>query len=207
MSCVEKVIDIGNVNVGNYVGSGCSGEDVSTSVSCGVGAGHDQFIDGSAGLQCGRVGAVVQTPERVEWLMDTLGLPLNKLTEEQSLQLRKLLEEYSDVFALDDSELGCTNLVQHVIDTGDHPPIKQQPYRTPVVYREKIAKMIADIEEQGVIRPSVSPWASPIVLVPKKDGKLRFCVHYRRLNSITKKDVYPLPRILIPWGNLNTLHP
>ena len=122
------------------------------------------------------------------------------------MQLRKLLEEYSDVFALDDSELGCTNLVQHVIDTGDHPPIKQQPYRTPVLYREKIAKF-ADMEEQGVIRPSVSPWASPIVLVPKKDG---FVLIIDALTqSLRKMCILSLGSMisLIPWGNLNTLHP
>ena len=55
--------------------------------------------------------------------------------------------------------------------------------------------MIADIERKGIVKPSVSPWASPVVLVPKKDGTTRFCVNYRCLNAITKKDLYPLPRI------------
>ena len=99
------------------------------------------------------------------------------------------------MFALDDSELGCTDVLTHVIDTGDHAPIKQQPYRTPVVRREKMAKMIADMQKQGVVQPSSSPWASPVVLVPKKDGSLRFCIDYRRLNAATRKDVYPLPRV------------
>ena len=55
--------------------------------------------------------------------------------------------------------------------------------------------MVEDMEKHGVVKPSTSPWASPVVLVPKKDGSYRFCIDYRRLNSVTRKDVYPLPRI------------
>lgn len=51
------------------------------------------------------------------------------------------------------------------------------------------------MEKQGVIKPSTSPWSSPVVLAPKKDGSLRFCIDYRKLNSMMEKDVYPLPRI------------
>ena len=82
-----------------------------------------------------------------------------------------------------------------MIETEDHPPIKQQPYRTPVVHREKIAKLVEEMQQQEIIQPSSSPWASPVVLVPKKDGTDRFCIDYRRLNAVTRKDVYPLPRI------------
>ena len=110
-------------------------------------------------------------------------------------QLKELVRDSADVFALDDSELGCTDLVRHVIDTGDHSPIRQPPHRTPMVYRDKIEQLVDEMQGRGIIQPSTSPWASPVVLVPKKDGSLRFCVDYRRLNSITKKDVYPLPRI------------
>ena len=108
------------------------------------------------------------------------------------------------MFALDDTELGCTDILQHTIDTGGHPPIRQQPYRTPVVRRQKLNEMVDAMQEQGIVRPSSSPWASPVVLVPKKDGSLRFCIDYRRLNSATRKDVYPLPRvddILIALGD------
>ena len=101
----------------------------------------------------------------------------------------------TDVFALNDQELGCTNVVLHNIDTGDKPPVRQPPYRAPMIYREKIADMVTEMQERGIVQPSTSPWASPVVLVPKKDGSMRFCVDYRRLNSMTKKDVYPLPRV------------
>ena len=106
-----------------------------------------------------------------------------------------MIAEFNDVFALDVSELGCTHLVEHTIKTGDHPPIRQQPYRTPVVRYQKLNELVADIGAQGIIQPSSSPCASPVVLVPKTGGNLRFCIDNRRLNAITQKDVYPLPRV------------
>ena len=103
--------------------------------------------------------------------------------------------QYADVFALDSSELGSTDIVTHTIDTADHPPIHQQARRTPFALRDQIDEIVRGMLEQGVIEPSQSPWASPVVLVKKRDGSYRFCVDYRRLNSITKMDVFPLPRI------------
>ena len=82
------------------------------------------------------------------------------------------------------------HLVQHLIDT-----IKQQPYQTPVVQRDQIAQLIKQMQSQGIVKPSASPWASPVVLVPKKDSSIRFCIDYRCLNAVTKKDVNPLPHI------------
>ena len=122
-------------------------------------------------------------------------LEQHQLEQHQLEQLQQLVEEYHEVFALAEDEMGCTDVVKHKIDTGDHPPIKQYPRRTPFVQRAKIASMITDMEKKGIVKPSVSPWASPVILVPKKDGTTRFCVDYRRLNAVTKKDVYPLPRI------------
>ena len=127
--------------------------------------------------------------------MDALGIAAAELSGEQREQLTELVTEFSDVFALDDSELGCTNLVQHFIDTGDSPPVRQRPYRIPMAHRETVNQMTEEMLERGVIQPSMSPWASPVVLVPKKDGTQRFCVDYRRLNALTKRDVYPIPRI------------
>ncbi|GFV61212.1 retrovirus-related Pol polyprotein from transposon 17.6 [Trichonephila clavipes] len=88
-----------------------------------------------------------------------------------------------------------TRLTKHRIDTGEHPPIKQHPRRLPFAKQEEVQKLIKDMKNNDVIEPSSSPWASPIVLVRKKDGSTRFCVDYRRLNDVIKKDSYPLPRI------------
>lgn len=126
-----------------------------------------------------------------------LGLTENVsgVSEEELRQLREMIVVNDDVFALNDSELGCTSIVQHEINTGTEPLIKQPARRVPFVYREKLSSMVDEMLRDGIIQPSSSAWSSRVVLVPKKDGKFRFCVDYRRLNSISKKDVYPLPRI------------
>lgn len=96
---------------------------------------------------------------------------------------------------MEPSELGSTDWVKHTIRTGDHPPIQQPPRCIPFALREKVENMVGEMLEQGVIQPSQSPWASPVVLVAKKDGSTHFCIDYRRLNAVTKLDVFPLPRI------------
>jgi len=129
---------------------------------------------------------------------------IGPLTKEQGLKFRALLDEFSDLFAKDINELGRTDLVQHRIYTENVPPIKQRAYNVPPSEQEFIKEEIERMLESKIIRSSESPspWASPVVLVRKKNGKLRFCVDYRKLNSITKKDAYPLPRI---QEMLNTL--
>ena len=89
----------------------------------------------------------------------------------------------------------ATCKVRCTIPTGDHPPIKQRPYRLPLSKRHIVKEQVAEMLAAGIIRPSDSPWSSPITLVPKKDKTWRFCVDYRKLNAITRKDSYPLPSI------------
>ncbi|CAK1579211.1 unnamed protein product [Parnassius mnemosyne] len=74
-------------------------------------------------------------------------------------------------------------------------PIRQWPRRLPVVREKEVETMIAGMVKDGVIKPSSSPWYASVVLVKKEDGRMQFCVDYRRLNDVTKKDSYPLPRI------------
>ncbi|KAL5015646.1 hypothetical protein ScPMuIL_007270, partial [Solemya velum] len=84
------------------------------------------------------------------------------------------------------------------VKTGSALPIKQRAYRLPVHKREEVDKQVESMLEQGIVSPSLSPWASPIVLVEKKHDthkSYRFCVDYRKLNKVTKVDAYPLPRI------------
>jgi hypothetical protein len=116
------------------------------------------------------------------------------LTDQQKSEAEKFIGEFQDVFARA-SGVGRTNITQHRIDTGNHPPIKQHPRRLPWAKQEEVGELLKSMLKDDVIEPSSSPWASPIVLVRKKDGSTRFCVDYRRLNDVTKKDSFPLPRI------------
>ena len=86
-------------------------------------------------------------------------------------------------------------MVQHTIDTRGAGPIKQQPRRPPLAFADEEDKIIQKQLKAGVIQESTSPWSSPLVYVRKKDGTTRPCVDYRRLNDVTVKDAYPLPRI------------
>ena len=112
----------------------------------------------------------------------------------QQQQLNGLFKEFSDVFSQGEDDLGCTPLLEHTIET--HGPPLCQPYRrqNPAVRREEMTQ-VQQMLASDVIRPSNSPWASPVVMVKKKDGSLRFCVDFRQLNAVTVKDVHPLPRI------------
>ena len=111
-------------------------------------------------------------------------------------KLSVLLENYSDIFVNGPNDpLGRTTLAEHPIDIGDSRPVKQRPYRIPVHLNAVVNNQVNDMLERGIIRASNSPWSSPIVLAPKKDGDYRFCVDFRRVNSVTKKDAHPMPRI------------
>ena len=110
--------------------------------------------------------------------------------------LRDLLLRYRHVFpAPGELVTGRTSAVQHDIVTMDARPVRCGPRRLAPAGLAKEQTCVREMLEGGQIEPSGSPWASPIVLVTKKDGSTRFCIDYRRLNALTTKDAYPLPRI------------
>ena len=106
-----------------------------------------------------------------------------------------LLQEFEDVIAKSDDDLGQTSLSFHTIDTGDNQPIRQHARRLPFHQHKEVSELVDSMLSRGIIESSDSPWASPVVLVRKKDGKTRFCVDFRKLNDCTRKDAQPLPRI------------
>ncbi|UYV62854.1 hypothetical protein LAZ67_2002159, partial [Cordylochernes scorpioides] len=116
----------------------------------------------------------------------------NNISFKEQERLKQILAKYTDLFS---SRLGWTNLAKHQIHTEDAKPIKHKPYRVSAKERTIIKDQIDEMLEEGIIRPSSSPWSFPVILVKKRDGKYRFCVDYRKLNEVTVKDVYPIPRI------------
>lgn len=113
------------------------------------------------------------------------------LNSTQDARLETLLNHY---FTLQGDRLGCTNLVQHKICVNSE-PIKQRAYRVSPIMQSHIDKAVKEMLDEDVIEPSQSAWSSPVILVPKKNGEYRFCVDYRQLNKVTRKDAYPLPFI------------
>ncbi|XP_042563837.1 uncharacterized protein LOC122132932 isoform X2 [Clupea harengus] len=124
------------------------------------------------------------------------------LTPPQSQQLQGLLERWQGVFAQSEDDYGCTNAVYHTIPTGGAAPIRQRYRPVPPNLYAELRTLLRDMLDGGVVRESSSPWAAPVVLVKKKDGSWRFCVDYRKLNAVTHKDAYPLPRVEESLTNL-----
>ena len=101
----------------------------------------------------------------------------DQLSDSQREELAQLIVSYGDVFS---NKPGRTDLVEHRIETNNTSPIRLPPYRLPHAYRDAVQKELKEMSENGIIEPSTSGWAAPIVLIPKKDGSLRLCVDYRR---------------------------
>ena len=117
------------------------------------------------------------------------------LTPSQHARLKDVLRRHADCFAWSDSELGYTDQVRHEIILTDDTPISQPYRRIPPAHLNDVKAHLQDLLARGIIAPSSSPYAAPVVVVRKKNGDIRLCVDYRRLNAVTRKDSFPLPRI------------
>ena len=114
------------------------------------------------------------------------------LSDEQAKELDILLARFESLFT---ALPGHTTLVEHHVTTGDAKPVRLRPYRIPQAFQESVKQELAEMLKHGIIEPSTSSWAFPLVAVRKKDSTLRLCVDYRRLNILSTTDPYPMPRV------------
>ena len=125
------------------------------------------------------------------------------LDPDQRQKLEHLLLKWKHIFASNDLDLGHTNTVTHSINMTDETPFRERYRRIPPTMYQEVRDHVQEMLDCGVIRLSKSPFASPVVLIRKKDGRLRFCIDYRQLNSKTVKDAHALPRIDETLDTLN----
>ena len=151
-------------------------------------------VQESTGYLMKEVGEEEDEEEILTWDGGEDGKPKmgEQLTPIQKQELNVLLKKYEAVLQ---KLPGQTKLTEHTINTGDIQPVRLPPYHIPQAYRVKEEEEIKEMLAHKIITPSSSGWAAPMVIVKKKDGSLRICVDYRRLNSRTKVDAYPMPRI------------
>ena len=136
--------------------------------------------------------------ERQDLLLDKLDLSsLEAWPVEEAGKARGLLHEYHDIFSLEKHDMGHTNATKHkiVLKDPDTPPFKERFRWILPPQLDEVREHLKLMLDAGVVRPSNSPWCNVVVLVRKKDGSLRFCINFRRLNALTVKDLHPLPHI------------
>ena len=134
-------------------------------------------------------------------------------------RFEQICEEHDKAFSKNNKDIGRTQLIEMEIDTGDQLPVAQNPYTLPLKHYEWVRKEIETLEKAGVIERSLSPWASPVIVVPKKSApdeppRRRLCVDYRKVNDLQQKvsktdkstgclSLYPLPKIDEMFAKLN----
>ena len=136
--------------------------------------------------------------ERQDLLLEKLDLSgLEAWPQEQAEQTCSLLKEYHDIFSLEKCDMGHTNTTKHkiVLKDPDTLPFREHFHRIPPPQLDEVREHLKLMLDAGVIQPSNSPWYNAVVLVRKKDRSLRFCIDFRKLNSLTVKDSHPLPHI------------
>jgi hypothetical protein len=125
-----------------------------------------------------------------------MGSARKVLTEDQLDRFEKLVQDYREIFSKDKTDIGFTSLAKHNIELlPGAEAFREHPRRQNPAKREAASQTINDLLDKGIVENSESPFASGIVLVLKKDGSYRMCIDFRKLNQITKKDAYPIPRI------------
>ena len=117
------------------------------------------------------------------------------LSKEQKEQAHSFLSKWLHIFSKGQTDFGRTNLVEHEIHLRDERPFKEPYRKIPPALVDEVREHLKEMLEVGAIRESTSPFSSNVVIVRKRDGTIRFCIDYRKLNQRSTKDAYPIPRI------------
>ena len=136
--------------------------------------------------------------KRQDLLLEKLDLTgLEAWPKDQVEKAHSLLKEYHNIFSLEKCDVDHTKVAKHkiILKNPDTPPFKERFHRIPPLQLDEVRAHLKMMLDAGVIQPSNSPWCNAVVLVRKKDGSLRFCIDFQKLNSLTVKDSHPLPHI------------
>ena len=146
--------------------------------------------------EIGTAEIVEEEPDLPRTEMEEIGLPAvpKDLSPKERKEIEALLREYQDMFAGKGLKLVNTPMLEHEIHTRGL-PIRQPYWRQNSEAGRQEQEQLKEMLEQEIVWPSCSPWASPVVMAKKKDGILRFCIGFHKLNDITVKDAHPLPHI------------
>ena len=148
---------------------------------------HRWAKEGSAGLS---------VKERRKVLFEKLELSgLESWMEENKDNALNLLAEYHDIFTLEDGEMGCIKAAEHKIKVMNPRPFKERLRNIPSSLLDEVKEHLDHMLNVSAIKPSKSAWSNAVVLVHKKDGGLRLCIDFQKLNDQTRKDTFPLPQI------------
>ena len=173
-----------------HLGGSCDSEPVVSSEGNGSESLDSVSEEISEGVR-GPSQAIVEGRLRNSEFLAELPLHLSHLTDIEKTDIIGLIESFPALFP---DIPTCTSVIEHDIDVGGAMPIKQHAYRVNPRKRELLQKEVHYLLTHNLAEPSFSSWSSPCLLVNKPDGTFRFCTDYRRLNSVTKPDCYPLPR-------------
>ena len=176
----------------------------------------NQHVNFSKGMKIGHleppIDDLAQIPinsATTQWMLpetvkpDSFTPPKYQLDSTTQQQLDFLLGTFKDQFAKDETTIGTTPLTQMSIDTGDSDPVSQKSYPVAMKHYQWVKEEIDKLLEAGVIGNSHSSWSAPIIVVPKGDGGKRLVIDYRALNKVTRKFVWPMPKVEDIFSQLN----
>ena len=141
-----------------------------------------------------------ELPQEIPTALKNADIPSFDMPTDVHPACQQLIENHRELFS---QHLGQTSVTSHVIDTGDASPVRVPPCPILFRYAEKVHRQLKEMASDGIIRPSNSPWSAPAVYIPKSNGELRICVDFVRLNWVTKKNSYPVPRTEGPQQKLS----